>query len=85
MNEQFTHLHVHTEYSFLDGTINIKQLMQHLKSEGMTSCAITDHGNLCGTIDFFRLAKEANIKPILGCEFFLCENLEDKTRKRLNA
>lgn len=83
----FCHLHVHTEYSLLDGTINIKKLMAHLKDQGMDSCAITDHGNLFGAIEFYRLAKEAGIKPILGCEAYITldkDDLENKDKNRDN-
>lgn len=67
----FTHLHVHTEYSLLDGYCRIPQLIHKAKELGMHSLAITDHGNMYGVIDFYIAAKEAGIKPIIGCEFYL--------------
>ena len=63
----FTHLHVHTEYSLLDGSSKIKELTARAKELGMDSLAITDHGVMYGVIDFYRAAKEVGIKPILGC------------------
>lgn len=67
----FTHLHVHTEYSLLDGSCKIKELVQRAKELGMDSLAITDHGVMYGVIDFYRAAKEVGIKPILGCEVYV--------------
>ena len=67
----FAHLHVHTEYSLLDGFSNIKKLIARGKEMGMTSMAITDHGTMFGVIEFFSAAKEAGIKPILGLETYV--------------
>ena len=67
----FTHLHVHTEYSLLDGSSKIKELAVRAKELGMDSMAITDHGAMYGVIDFYRAAREAGIKPILGCEVYV--------------
>ena len=67
----FTHLHVHTEYSLLDGSSKIKELAAKAKELGMDSMAITDHGAMFGVIDFYRAAKENGIKPILGCEVYV--------------
>ena len=67
----FTHLHVHTEYSLLDGSSKIKELAVMAKELGMDSMAITDHGAMYGVIDFYRAAREAGIKPILGCEVYV--------------
>ena len=67
----FTHLHVHTEYSLLDGSSKIKELAQRAKELGMDSMAITDHGVMYGVIDFYRAAREAGIKPIIGCEVYV--------------
>lgn len=67
----FTHLHVHTEYSLLDGSSKIKELVARVKELGMDSIAITDHGVMYGVIDFYRAAKEVGIKPIIGCEIYV--------------
>ena len=67
----FTHLHVHTEYSLLDGSCKIKELAARARELGMDSMAITDHGAMYGVIDFYRAAKEAGIKPIIGCEVYV--------------
>ena len=67
----FTHLHVHTEYSLLDGSSKIKELVVRAKELGMDSLAITDHGVMYGVIDFYRAAKDAGIKPIIGCEIYV--------------
>ncbi len=70
----FTHLHVHTEYSLLDGSNKIKEYVARVKELGMDSAAITDHGVMFGVIDFYRAAKAAGIKPILGCEVYVAPN-----------
>ena len=70
----FTHLHVHTEYSLLDGMSRIPQLIARAKELGMDSLAITDHGAMYGAIEFYLAAIEAGIKPIIGCEFYLAPN-----------
>ena len=67
----FTHLHVHTEYSLLDGSSKIKELVARVKELGMDSVAITDHGVMYGVIDFYRAAREAGVKPIIGCEVYV--------------
>ncbi len=67
----FVHLHVHTEYSLLDGSNKIKEYVSRVKELGMNSAAITDHGVMYGVIDFYRAAKAAGIKPILGCEVYV--------------
>ncbi|MCJ7828793.1 MAG: DNA polymerase III subunit alpha [Dehalococcoidia bacterium] len=85
----FTHLHVHTEYSLLDGLCRITQLIARAKELGMTSLAITDHGSMHGVIEFYLSAKEAGIKPIIGCETYVAEtsrlnrNAGDKTPNHL--
>ena len=70
----FTHLHVHTEYSLLDGSSKIKELTARAKELGMDSLAITDHGVMYGVIDFYRAAREVGIKPIIGCEVYVAPN-----------
>lgn len=67
----FTHLHVHTEYSLLDGMCRIPQLLARAKELGMDSLAITDHGAMYGAIEFYQAAREAGIKPIIGCEIYI--------------
>ena len=67
----FSHLHVHTEYSLLDGSCKIKELVQRAKDLGMKNLAITDHGNMYGVIDFYRAAHEAGINPVIGCEVYV--------------
>ena len=73
MPQKFTHLHVHTEYSLLDGMCRIPQLIARTKELGMDSLAITDHGAMYGGIDFYVAAKEAGIKPIIGCEVYVAQ------------
>ena len=70
----FTHLHVHTEYSLLDGSNKIKEYVARVKELGMDSAAITDHGVMFGVIDFYREAKAAGINPVLGCEVYVAPN-----------
>lgn len=70
----FAHLHVHTEYSLLDGSNKIKEYVNRVKELGMTSAAITDHGVMFGVIDFYRAAKEAGINPVIGCEVYVAPN-----------
>ena len=67
----FTHLHVHTEYSLLDGSNKIKEYVSRVKELGMNSAAITDHGVMYGVIDFYKAARAAGIKPVLGCEVYV--------------
>ncbi len=69
--EPFVHLHVHTQYSLLDGTIRIKDLVAKAKEYGMQAVAMTDHGNMFGTIDFYQRATKEGIKPIIGCELYV--------------
>mgnify|MGYP003276991727 FL=1 len=71
---EFAHLHVHTEYSLLDGSNKIKEYVSRVKELGMNSAAITDHGVMYGVIDFYREAKSQGIKPILGCEVYVAPN-----------
>lgn len=85
MENKFTHLHVHTEYSLLDGFSRIDQLIEKAKSYGMDSLAITDHGQMYGVIEFYKKATAAGIKPIIGCEVYISEKdhtLKDPSNKR---
>ncbi|HEX8923550.1 MAG TPA: PHP domain-containing protein, partial [Patescibacteria group bacterium] len=67
----FVHLHVHTEYSLLDGLTKIKKLVSTVKDMGMNAVAITDHGNMYGAIEFYKACIKAEIKPIIGCEVYV--------------
>ena len=79
MKKDFAHLHVHTEYSLLDGFSRVKTLVKRAKELGMSSVAITDHGCMFGAIDFYKAAKEEGIKPIIGCEVYTApRTLHDK-------
>ena len=69
----FTHLHVHTEYSLLDGSAKIKELVQRVRELGMNSIAITDHGAMYGAVEFYKAALDAGVKPIIGCEVYVAE------------
>ncbi len=71
MSESFVHLHLHTQYSFLDGAIKVKDLMKRTKEMGMTAVAITDHGVMHGIVDFYKQARANDLKPILGCETYI--------------
>ena len=75
----FTHLHLHTEYSLLDGACRISKLVEKLQSLGMTSCAVTDHGAMYGAIDFYTAMTDAGIKPIIGMEAYVCRDRMDRS------
>jgi DNA polymerase-3 subunit alpha len=77
----FNHLHVHTQYSLLDGAASISDLAKKAKEDGMKALAITDHGNMFGAFKFHQEVKKAGIKPIIGCEFYL---VEDRTKKEFS-
>ncbi len=71
---EFTHLHLHTDYSLLDGACDVEKLVDHVSSIGQKAVAITDHGNIYGAVHFFEAAKAKGVKPILGCELYICGN-----------
>jgi len=71
---EFTHLHLHTEYSLLDGACDVKKLVDRVAALGQKSVAMTDHGNIYGAVHFFDAAKAKGVKPILGCELYVCKN-----------
>ncbi len=71
---EFTHLHLHTDYSLLDGACDVDKLMKHVDGLGQRSIAMTDHGNIYGAVHFFDAAAKSGIKPILGCELYICKN-----------
>ena len=78
----FVHLHVHTEYSLLDGACRIDQLMDRVKECGQTAIACTDHGVMYGCVQFYKAAKKAGIKPIIGCEVYVATRTRfDKVNK----
>jgi DNA polymerase-3 subunit alpha len=73
LQSQFVHLHLHTDYSMLDGACNIERLVNRVKELEMPAVAMTDHGNIFGAVAFANAAKEAGVKPILGCELYICK------------
>jgi DNA polymerase-3 subunit alpha len=82
MSASFVHLHVHTQYSMLDGAIRLGDLLSKSKEYGMESVAVTDHGAMYGALEFYTKAKKANIKPLVGCEFYISQTshlVHDKT------
>jgi len=82
MAQDFVHLHVHTEFSLLDGSCKIPALMKKAKEHGMNALAVTDHGSMYGTVEFFKKAKDAGLKPIIGCEVYVAPKTRfDKTSK----
>lgn len=76
---KFSHLHVHTQYSLLDGAAEINKLVQKAKADGMPALAITDHGNMFGAFDFYKSVTKAGMLPVIGCEFYLVENRHEKS------
>jgi len=70
---EFTHLHLHTDYSLLDGACDVDKLLTHVKGMGQKAVAMTDHGNIYGAVQFFDAAKKHDINPILGCELYICQ------------
>ena len=81
VKSSFVHLHVHTEYSILDGMSKIPELVSRVKELGMSACAITDHGAGYGLVEFYDECKKQGVKPILGCEFY--EAPFDRKKKAL--
>ena len=70
---EFTHLHLHTEYSLLDGACDVYKLVDRVAALGQKAVAMTDHGNIYGAVHFFEAAKAKGVKPILGCELYVCK------------
>src|SRR5881394_3468439 len=84
--DSFVHLHLHTEYSLLDGAVRMKELMKKAVEFGMPAVAITDHGNLHGAIEFYQEATKAGIKPIIGCEAYMAPgSIKDRPNNQRNA
>lgn len=81
----YVHTHVHTQYSLLDGSIKIKELVKRVKELGMTACAITDHGSMYGVVDFYKECKENGIKPLIGCEVYVAPYGTNRFDKSGNA
>jgi len=81
---KFTHLHVHSHYSLLDGLSKIDDLLTHVKNLGMDSVALTDHGVLYGAVEFFKKAKEKGVKPIIGCEVYVAYEKMDQKRSHVD-
>ena len=80
--EKFVHLHLHTEFSLLDGACRIKNIAKQVKNLGQTAVAITDHGCMYGAVDFYNACKEEGIKPIIGCEVYVAPRTRfDKTHE----
>ncbi|HEV2805623.1 MAG TPA: DNA polymerase III subunit alpha [Chthoniobacterales bacterium] len=85
-SDSFVHLHLHTEYSFLDGAVRMKELMRKAREFGMPAVAITDHGNLHGAIEFYQAATDAGLKPIIGCEAYMAPGaMKDRPNNQRDA
>ena len=80
--DSFVHLHLHTEYSLLDGSIRMKELMKKAAEFKMPAVAMTDHGNLFGAIEFYQEAQRAGVKPIIGCEIYVAPGTHRTGRHR---
>ncbi len=74
----FAHLHLHTQFSLLDGACRIDRLFDRLKALGQTACAVTDHGVMYGAVDFYREAKKRGVHPVIGCEVYVCPDMDEK-------
>ncbi len=84
-NDEFVNLHVHTEYSLLDGACRIKKLIERIKELGQTAVAITDHGNMYGAVEFWNAAKAAGVKPVIGCEVYVARRTRHDREPKLDA
>jgi len=83
---EFVHLHLHTQFSLLDGAIRFEPLFELARSYNMPACAITDHGNMFGAVDFYFAARSAGVKPVIGCEAYIApRSRTDKERHQDNA
>ncbi|MGB2602626.1 MAG: PHP domain-containing protein, partial [Candidatus Sulfotelmatobacter sp.] len=78
---QFVHLHLHTDYSLLDGACNVERLCDRVQKLGMPAVAMTDHGNIFGAVEFVTTAHKYGVKPIVGCELYICKK-EDHNIER---
>ena len=82
--KEFVHLHVHTEYSMLDGMARISEVTKQASKLGMPALAITDHGNMYGAVAFYNACKSANIKAIIGTEFYVCDDLTMHSKNKID-
>ena len=85
MSDSFVHLHNHTEYSMLDGASRLDDLMSAAVEQGMPAIAMTDHGTLYGAYDFYKSAKSAGIKPIIGCEVYVSRRHRTQRNPKLDT
>ena len=83
MKNDFVHLHLHSQYSLLDGAIKFDELFEEVSKQGMSAVALTDHGNLFGAYDFYKLGKKNNVKPIIGCEVYITKDRTKKTPENI--
>src|SRR5262249_41067596 len=83
MAAEFVHLHVHTQFSFLDGAIQIDDVVKRAKELGMPAVAMTDHGNMFGALQFYKACKKAGVRPILGCELNVARAIDARERRRV--
>jgi DNA polymerase-3 subunit alpha len=81
MSSEFVHLHLHTDYSMLDGACDVEKLCQRVKQLGMPAVAMTDHGNIFGAVHFVNAAKSAGVKPIIGCELYVCKKNDHRIER----
>ena len=82
---EFTHLHLHTEYSLLDGACDVYKLVDRVAALGQKSVAMTDHGNIYGAVHFFDAAEGKGVKPILGCELYVCKAEDHRVETTRNG
>jgi DNA polymerase-3 subunit alpha len=78
---QFVHLHLHTDYSMLDGACDVEKLVKRVKELGMPAVAMTDHGNIFGAVHFVNAAHNTGVKPIVGCELYVCKKGDHHTER----
>src|SRR5467141_1629885 len=81
MSDQFVHLHLHTDYSLLDGACDVEKLVHRVKELGMPAVAMTDHGNIFGAVHFVNAAEKEGVKPIVGCELYVCKKEDHHTER----
>ena len=84
-NDAFVHLHVHSEYSLLDGACRISEMMSHIKAMGQKAVALTDHGVMYGVMPFYQAAKTAGLHPVIGCEVYVAQRTRHDREHRLDG